>query len=551
MVTDRLTQLVREALASADADGVVPAGEIDIQFEHPRRSEHGDWSSNVALAAAGPGSNPRAIAQALLERLPASPLLAKVEVAGPGFLNFYLSPQWLHEVVRRAADPEQSFGKSSEGNGSIVNLEFVSANPTGPVNVVSGRHAAVGDALGRLLETTGYQVTREFYVNDAGLQATKFGESMIARYLQLFGRDAEIPEGGYQGDYVTALARSLADEHGETLLSVSDEARLEVARTFGLEKMIDSVRSSLERFGTTFDVWTSEREVLGDDRLRAGIDELVGLGVTEHREGALWFLSSRFGDDKDRVLVRSNGLPTYLASDVAYMRNKISRGFDRLIYLLGSDHHGTIPRLLALADALGFGRDRVEIRIVQVVTLSRGGEKLKASKRAGILIPLDELVDEVGVDAARYTFLTRSMDAPLNFDIDLVKEQAPENPVFYVQYAHARISSILGRAQEQGITPDPKEAPLELLVQQGEQELMRKLATYEEVVPEAAGTRAPQRISRFLEELASLFSAFYRDSKVVTDDPHLTQARLALCVATQRVLASGLSLLCVNAPTRM
>jgi arginyl-tRNA synthetase len=551
MVTDRLTELVRAALAAADPEGVVSASEVDIRFEHPRRSEHGDWSTNVALAAAAPGSNPRAVAQELLDRLPADPLLEKVEVAGPGFLNFYLSAQWLHDVVRRAADPEQSFGNSTVGNGISVDLEFVSANPTGPVNVVSGRHAAVGDAIGRLLETTGHRVTREFYVNDAGRQASKFGESIAARYLQQLGREAEVPEDGYQGDYVTALARELADDQGDALLAASDETRQKVARDFGLNKMIESIRSSLERFGTTFDVWSSEREVLGEDRLQAGIDELVRLGVTEHRDGALWFLSSRFGDDKDRVLVRSNGVPTYLASDVAYMQNKISRGFDRLIYLLGSDHHGTIVRLLALADALGFGRERVEIRIVQIVTLSRGGDKVKASKRAGVLIPLDELVDEVGVDAARYTFLTRSMDAPLNFDIDLVKEQAPENPVFYVQYAHARISSILARAKEQGIAPEPKEAPLELLVQQGEQELMRKLASYEEVVPEAAHARAPQRISRYVEELASLFSAFYRDSKVVTDDPHLTQARLALCVATQRVIASGLALLRVRAPTRM
>jgi arginyl-tRNA synthetase len=315
--------------------------------------------------------------------------------------------------------------------------------------------------------------------------------------------------------------------------------------------MLEQIQSSLERFGTTFDVWTSERSVVGDGKLEAGIEELVRLGVTERREGALWFLSSRFGDDKDRVLVRSNGVPTYLASDVAYMRNKIARGFDKLIYVLGSDHHGTISRLRALADALGFGRDAIEIPIVQIVTLSRGGEKMKASKRAGILIPLDELVDEVGVDAARYTFLTRSMDAPLDFDIDLVKEQAPENPVFYVQYAHARISSILRRAGEQGVTANPSEAPLELLEGDAEKELMRKLASYEETVPEAARARAPQRIARYLEELASIFSSFYRDSKVVTDDPHLTQARLGLCIATQRVLASGLGLLCVSAPTRM
>ncbi|MEA2506709.1 MAG: arginyl-tRNA synthetase [Actinomycetota bacterium] len=551
IVTDRLEQLVRTALDSAGADGIIGDPDVSVHFEHPRRREHGDWSTNVALGAAGPETKARSIAEALVERLPASPLIEKVEVAGPGFLNFYLSPRWLEEVVRRAADPEAGFGTSNEGGGAVVDLEFVSANPTGPLNVVSGRHAAVGDAVGKLLEATGHRVTREFYLNDAGQQATKFGESIAVRYLQLFGREGEIPEGGYHGDYVQDLARELADRDGDALVSASDEERLAAARELGLSRMLDEIRSSLDRFGTRFDVWFSERTLTEAGGVEAGIHELVRRGVTEERDGALWFLSSRFGDDKDRVLVRSDGRPTYLASDVAYMVDKIGRGFDRLIYLLGSDHHGTISRLQALADALDFGRDRLEINIVQLVTLWRGGERLKASKRAGVLIPLDELVEEVGADAARYTFLTRSMDAPLEFDIDLVKEQAPENPVFYVQYAHARINSIVARATDQGITPQLQGAPLERLVHPSEQELMRKLALYEEVVPEATRTRAPQRMVRFVEELAASFSAFYRDCKVVTDDADLTQARLALCVATQRVLASGLSLLCVSAPKRM
>jgi arginyl-tRNA synthetase len=550
MVTDRLAELVRSALETAASDGVLPDNGTAVNFERPRRREHGDWSSNVALVAAGPQTNPRAIAEALKQRLPLSPLIEKVEVAGPGFLNFYLSAEWLHDVVRRAADPEVAFGRSAAGNGVSVNLEYVSANPTGPLSVVSGRHAAVGDAVGNLLEAVGHQVTREFYINDAGGQATKFGQSIAARYLEHFGRDAEVPEGGYQGDYIRDLADQLADQQGEALLTVPEDQRVETARDFGLETMMREVTASLERFGTKFDVWSSE-QAMHRGGVKEGIEELVRLGVTEERDGAVWFQSSRFGDDKDRVLVRSDGRPTYLASDVAYMRDKIGRGYDRLIYLLGSDHHGTISRLFALADALGFGRDRIEIRIVQIVTLSRAGERVKASKRAGVLIPLDELVDEVGVDAARYTFLTRSMDAPLEFDIDLVKEQAPENPVFYVQYAHARICSILRRAQEQGVVPQVPEAPLDLLVHPSEQELMRKLASYEEAVPEAAANRGPQKISRFVEELASTFTAFYRDCKVVTEDAELTQARLALCVATARTLANGLGLLGVSAPERM
>jgi arginyl-tRNA synthetase len=550
MVTDRLADLVRTALRESHVRDGGQDNDIQPEFERPRRREHGDWSTNVALVAAGPGTNPRVVAEALVEHLPASPLIDKVEVAGPGFLNFYLSAEWLHDVVRRAADSESSLGTSSDGAGISVNVEFVSANPTGPLSVVSGRHAAVGDAVANLLQATGHRVTREFYMNDAGAQAIKFAQSIAARYLQHFGRDGAIPEGGYQGDYVLDIARQLADQRGDALLSVSDEERTQAARSFGLERMMVAIRESLQRFRTTFDVWTSEQE-LHEGGVQQGIEELIRLGVTEERDGARWFLSSRFGDDKDRVLVRSDGRPTYLASDVAYMRDKIDRGFDRLIYLLGPDHHGTISRLLALADALGFGRDRLEIRIAQVVSLSRGGDKVKASKRAGVLVPLDELIDDVGVDAARYTFLTRSMDAPLDFDIDLVKEQAPENPVFYVQYAHARIYSILRRAEEEGVLPDIANASLELLVHPAEQELMRKLASYEEAVPEAARLRAPQRIARFVEELAATFTAFYRDCKVVTDDPNLTQARLVLCVATARVLATGLSLLGVSAPARM
>jgi arginyl-tRNA synthetase len=549
LVTDRLGELVRSALETADSDGVVRDGAVPIQFERPRRREHGDWSTNVALVAAGPRTNPRGIAEALMDRLPVSPLIEKVEVAGPGFLNFYLSVEWLHDVVRRAADPGSGFGSSDVGEGASINLEFVSANPTGPLSVVSGRHAAVGDAVGNLLEATGYRVTREFYMNDAGGQAAKFGQSIVARYLEHFGQPAEIPEGGYQGEYIRDLARQLAGERGDALLSAPEEERVQVARDFGLDKMMEQIKASLARFGTTFDVWASEQAMYG--RVQEGIEELQRLGVTEERDGALWFQSSRFGDDKDRVLVRSNGRPTYLASDVAYMRDKIGRGFDRLIYLLGSDHHGTLSRLFALADALGFGRDRAEFPMVQIVSLSRGGERLKASKRAGVLIPLEELVDEVGVDAARYTFLTRSMDAPLEFDIDLVKEQAPENPVFYVQYAHARICSILRRAEEESVTPRVAEAPLQLLEHPAEQELLRKLASFEEVVPQAADMRAPQRIARFVEELASTFTTFYRDCKVMTEDTDLTQARLALCVATARVLATGLALLGVSAPTRM
>jgi arginyl-tRNA synthetase len=552
MVTDQLAEILRTALEKVVEQGFIDAPVPDPKFERPRSREHGDWATNVALAAdRAEGKSPRDVAQAIVEALPASDLVDRVEVAGPGFLNFYLSQTWLHDVVRRAADDASPFGRSSEGAGIRVNVEYVSANPTGPVNVVSGRHAAVGDTIASLLDATGHEVVREFYVNDAGRQIRLFGASLAARYLQALGMDAEVPEEGYQGDYVIDLGRALAAELGPELVGVPEEERIQRLAQLGLDRMVAQMKASLEAFGTHFDVWFRESSLHHPDAVGETIEKLRAEGLIEERDGALWFLSSRFGDDKDRVVVRADGTPTYLAPDLAYLRNKFERGFHHLIYLLGADHHGTINRFKAAAQALGFDPDRVEIKIVQVVTLTMGGESVKASKRAGIIVPLDELVNEVGKDAARYVFLTRSLESPLEFDIQLAKEQAPENPVYYVQYAHARICSILRKASGEGHVPDPGSAPLGTLHHPSEDELMRKLASYEEVIPEAARQRSPQRVTRYVEELASTFSAFYRDCKVVSDDADLTKARLALCVATKRVVADGLGLLGVTAPERM
>ena len=547
MIADQLADLLRAAMEAAGASTTAA-----IQFERPRRREHGDWSTNVALAAAKEQkTNPRELASALVEHLPDAPFVDKVEVAGPGFLNFHLSVEWLHDVVRRAADPAARFGRSDHGKGKKVNVEFVSANPTGPINVVSGRHAAVGDALASLFEATGHQVTREFYVNDHGRQARLFVESIAAHYLRIFGVDAEVPEEGYKGEYVADLARELAGELGPQLLDATPEQRNAVLWDKGLLRMQQEMRISLERFRTRFDVWFSERTLHESGRIEESLSYLKDHGLADERDGALWFSSTRFGDDKDRVLVRENGEPTYLAGDAAYLRDKFGRGFEHLLYLWGADHHGTVARLKAMAQALGHDPAGVEIRLVQVVTLASGGQILKGSKRAGVFVTLDELVDQVGVDAARYTFLTRGIDAPLDFDIEAAKEQAPENPVYYVQYAHARICSILRRAGEEGHRADPATAPLGRLGHPSEDALMRKLASFEEVVVEAAEQRAPQKMTRYVEELASQFSAFYRDCKVVTDDADLTAARLALCVATKSVVAEGLGLLNVSAPERM
>jgi arginyl-tRNA synthetase len=552
MITKTLADLVRASLEGMTADGILTLETLpEATFERPKRREHGDWATNIALAAAKGQGNPRAIAEAIVERLPPNESVERVEVAGPGFLNFHLAPSWLHEVIRRAADPRSGFGRHRVGEGRSINVEYVSSNPTGPINVVSGRHAAVGDAVSNLLEAVGYSVTREFYWNDMGRQIELFGASIATRYLQYFGADADVPDDGYRGDYIIDIAREIAEEVGDKYFEADPAERDRVMRELGLARMLDAARASLARFGTSFEVWTLESSLHESGALESGIGHLRTNSWTFEEDGALFFRSSRLGDDKDRVLVRATGQPTYFAADVAYVRDKFTRGFDVLIYLWGADHHGSVPRFMAVVEALGYDRERVEVALIQVVSLLRGGETVRASKRAGIIVTLDELVDEVGVDAARYTFLTRSIDAPLEFDIELAKEQAPENPVFYVQYAHARICSILRRASDQGVEATVGDAPLERLEHSSEDALMRKLDSYEEVVLEAANRRAPQRIARYVEELASVFSGFYRDCQVLTDDEGLTRARLALCVATRTVIADGLGLLGVSSPESM
>ena len=549
MITDHLAELVASALAGASDDGIVPSDDLPVPFfERPRKREHGDWATNVALRAAK-GGDPRAIAEAIVDRLPQSDLVQGVDIAGPGFLNFHLAPVWLHDVVRRAAtDP--SFGRSDTGAGKKVNVEYVSANPTGPVTVVLGRHAAVGDAIANLLDAAGYDVTREYYFNDAGRQVWTFARSLEYHYLKRLGLDVEFPEDGYRGDYVADIAIEIAGEVGDSLVALSDDERLDRVRELGANKLIPAIKASLEAFGTKFDVWFSEARLHESGELTEALNQLRKKGLVEDREGAVWFLASRLGDEKDRVVIKSDGSPTYFAADIAYVLDKFRRGFDHLIYLWGADHHGTIARLMGAVEGLGHDRDAVEVKLVQIVTVSSGGKTVRASKRAGVLVPLEELVEEVGRDAARYTFLTRSVDVPLDFDIELAKEQAPENPVYYVQYAHARISSILRKAGQEGHVVDTA-APLDGLVHESEDTLMRKLAAYEEVVPETAQMRAPQRITRFVEELAADFTAFYRDCRVITDDEALTKARLTLCLATKAVIASGLGLLGVGAPERM
>ena len=389
MVTDALADLVQ-----ARSEGVRCGWGLDRRTPLSRTPfrtaqadrEHGDWATNIALVVARGGGNPRAVAQAIVERLPTSDLVERVEVAGPGFLNFHLSSKWLSDVVQRAADTDSGFGRTEEGRGRHVNLEYVSANPTGPMNVVSGRHAAVGDALAGLLEATGHKVTREFLINDTGRQLDLFAQSVAARYLQHFGVEAELPEDGYKGDYLIDVAEQIASEIGDALIHSPAAERVETLRDLALQRMLDSMRTSLERFGSRFDVWFSERKMHDTGAVSAAIERLQESGYIEEREGAIWFRSSQLGDDKDRVVVRSNRATTYLAADIAYLIDKAGRGYDHLLYLWGADHHGTVPRMMAATQALGLNKEQLEIRLIQNVSLLRKGVTVKASKRAGEII---------------------------------------------------------------------------------------------------------------------------------------------------------------------
>jgi arginyl-tRNA synthetase len=555
MIEEQLARLVKEALLSAASELGLPEILIPptVEIIRPRTKEHGDYSTNIALAL-GPelGGNPRGIAEVIVAHLPPADFVAKAEPAGPGFINFFLAHGWLYEELGEVERLGSAYGRVDVGAGERVQVEFVSTNPTGPLHVGHGRNGALGDALARLLEAAGYRVEREYYVNDAGRQAELFAASLEARYLQHFGREAEVPEGGYQGGYLAGVAREIATDEGEALLELAAEERRQRLGAEGMRRMLDGIRRSLERMNIRFDSWFHESALHADGRIEQAVTLLRERDLAYEADDALWFASARFGDEKDRVLIRSNGEPTYFAADCAYLRDKFARGFDRLVYVWGADHHGTVKRLQGAVQAFGYEVERVEFLLTQLVALYRSGEPVRMSKRTGEIITLDEVLDEVGPDAARYTLVSRSPDSQLDFDIELVKSQTLENPVYYVQYAHARIASILRFAEEQGIAMGPFEkVRAEELVHETELRLLRKIAEMPEQIRFAAEARAPHRLTRYAEELAADFHRFYTECRVVTDDADLTQARLHLAGATRQVIANVLAILGVSAPDSM
>jgi arginyl-tRNA synthetase len=551
-----LAGLFRAALLRAVDAGALaldPGAVPEPSLERPRLPEHGDWATNVAMVLAKAAkAPPRAVAEAMVAHLELPDWVAGVEVAGPGFVNVRLDQRWFAGLVRRVLSERRSFGAVDVGHGERVNVEFISANPTGPLHVGNARLAPTGDALANLLSATGYKVEREYYLNDAGSQLDRLGASVEAAYLGLAGRPAEAPADGYKGAYVADLAAELRAEQGDALADLEPAERRSRITEWAYRRMVEGIQATLARLGVEFNVWFSERTLHQSGAIADTVEELRERGLVEDRDGAVWLRTTEFGDDKDRPLIRSSGAPTYLAADVVYYRDKRRRGFDRLIFLWGADHHGYIPRMRAVVRAFGDPDDTAEFLIGQLVSLVRAGQPAKMSKRSGDIVTVDDLIDEVGKDAFRYTMLRTSIDTPLEFDVEAVTRQSMDNPVYYVQYAHARISSVCRQGEETGFTALPlEEADLGLLVHPMEAALLRRLAGFEELVVTAAAQRAPHRLTRYAEELAAAFHRFYGECRVLTDDQALSSARWWLVKATRQVLANTLALIGVDAPERM
>lgn len=550
-----LAGMLEEALRSAGRKGVLPVLEApDFVVEVPREKDHGDFATNMAMLLAKPArSAPRKIAEALAGELDLrnSPV-ERVEIAGPGFINFYLKRDWPFPELPQIIKQDENYGRVDAGQGKKVQVEFVSANPTGLLHMGNARGAALGDSLASLLEFAGYNVTREFYINDAGNQIEHFGRSLEARYLQILGRQAEVPEEGYHGEDIIDTIKGFVAKYGDRYLDVSPEERRPVLVKYALAEKLEAIKKTLEEFGVVYDVWFSEQWLHDSGAVREAIDRLRSRGHLYEQEEAVWFRASDFGVEKDEVLVRSNGLPTYFAADIAYHMNKFERGFDRVINIWGADHHGHVPRMKGSVAALGYDPEALQIVIMQLVRLYKNGEIVRMSKRTGQFVTLEELMEDVGRDAARYFFVMRSPDSHLEFDLDLARARTNENPVFYIQYAHARICSIFRQLEEQqGKRPDPENVDLSLLVEEPEVLLVRKLVDFPEEVEASARDMAPHRMARYIHEVAGLLHSFYNSHRVISDNPELTAARLVLVEAVRVVLRNGLGLLGLTAPEKM
>ena len=555
LTRDIITQLLTGAVETARQQGILPAAAPpEVIVERPQNPEHGDFASNLPLRLArSTGMSPLEIAEKLVPLVASDDAVERVWVAPPGFLNFALRPAWLQRQVEEINQAGERYGNVDTGKGQRVQVEFVSVNPTGPAHVGHARGAVLGSALASVLSAAGFDVTREYYVNDAGSQMDIFYASLYARYAQALGHDDEVPSGGYQGAYLVELGKGLSEEFGTRFAELPREQGVAEIGAIGLERMLALIRAELERLGVTFDVWFHERDLFTNKQYERAMQIIRDKGYTAQREGALWFTSTALGEDKDNVLVRSTGQPTYFASDVAYHFNKFTeRKFDRVIDIWGADHQGHVPRMKVVLNALGIDPERLTIIISQLVTLRRAGEVVRASKRTGEMVTLNELVDEVGADACRYFFLARAAESQMEFDLELAVKESSDNPVYYVQYAHARIASILRLAQERGITGD--DGDVSLLTHEAELALIRKMAMLPELVDTIAQTLAPHHLPHYASELATAFHWFYDHCRVVSSESGeeaLTKARLRLCEASKTVLARTLGLMGMTAPEQM
>lgn len=547
----KLKQEISEAVLKS---GLASAEELpEIILEKPKDKSHGDFATNIAMQLARIAKKaPRQIADEIVKVINETEAsIEKIEIAGPGFINFFMKNDLLEQIIPTILREQDNYGKSDAGKGKRIQVEFVSVNPTGDLHLGHARGAAYGDVLSSLLAAAGYNVEREYYINDAGSQIDKLGFSVEARYLQELGEDVEMPEDGYHGQVIIDMAKAIVAEDGNKWLEKSHEERFEYMKEYGLKASLRNIERDLKDFHVEFDNWFSERTLYEDDQIPNAVQQLKESGYIYEKDGATWFKTTEFGDDKDRVIIKQDGNYTYLTPDIAYHKNKLDRGFDKLINVWGSDHHGYVARMNAAIQALGYPADKLEVKIIQMVNLFEGGEKVRMSKRTGKAVSLRELMEEVGIDATRYFFVARSNDSQLDFDIDLARSQSNENPVYYVQYAHARICTMLSQAETRGFDVNGKFDFAELTSEK-EQELLMKIGSFPQTVADAAEKHAPQRVTNYVFELASLLHSFYNAEKVLDPDaPERTTARIALMKAVRITIANALNLIGVTAPEKM
>lgn len=546
-VKETLIEEIKASIIKSELVETVP----EIKIETPKDPANGDYSSNIAMVLTKLArKNPREIANQIVENLDTNKAnVKKVDIAGPGFINFYLDQQYLTEIIKTALTKGETFGQTEERKNESIIVEYVSANPTGDLHIGHARNAAVGDTLSNVLSAAGYDVTREYYINDAGKQIENLAHSIEARYNQALGLDAELPEDGYYGKDIIAIGKDLAEKHPE-IKDQAEEERIKTFRKLGLDYEMKKLKQDLIDFNIHFDNWFSETSLYETNKISAVLDKMTELGYTYEQDGATWLKTTEFGDDKDRVLIKQDGTYTYFLPDIAYHYDKVERGFDKLINLFGADHHGYINRLKASLETFGVDSKRLEIQIMQMVRLLQDGVEVKMSKRTGNAITLRDIMDEVGIDAARYFLTMRSPDTHFDFDMELAKKESQDNPVYYAQYAHARISSIIRQAEEKGITID-QNVDLSLITHEKAFDLLKKIAEFEPTIVSAAESRSPHRITNYIQDLAAQFHKFYNAEKVLTDDAEKTKAHLALIEAARITLRNALALVGVSAPESM